>query len=147
MTSSVEGAKKPRAEREVDGHQGVSRRQRAVRGSHLRQGLPDHLREGVRPPRTGRSPTPKQVVGPLVEAKCAGCHSEGNIGPFAFSSHGKVRNKARMIEEVIATQRMPPWHADPHYGKWEEDRSLGRETQTILDGFPRGPRRMAPRIP
>ena len=80
----------------------------------------------------------KQVA-PIIESKCVGCHSEGNIGPFAFSSHGKVKNKARMIEEVIATQRMPPWHADPHYGKWEKDRSLtARETQTILRWIAQG---------
>jgi peroxiredoxin len=82
-------------------------------------------------------------IAPLLQAKCVSCHSPGNIGPFAMSSYGKVKNKARMIEEVVVARRMPPWHADPHYGKFENDRSLTTaETQTLLrwvqQGAPRG---------
>jgi peroxiredoxin len=82
-------------------------------------------------------------VAPVLHAKCVTCHSEGNIGPFAMSSYAKVKNKSRMIEEVVAAKRMPPWHADPHYGKFENDRSLTTvETQTLLrwiqQGAPRG---------
>ena len=84
----------------------------------------------------------KQVA-PILQAKCASCHSEGGIGPFAMSSYGRVKNKSRMIEEVVLARRMPPWHADPHYGTWENDRSLTAvETQTLLrwvqQGAPRG---------
>lgn len=82
-------------------------------------------------------------IAPVLQSKCVSCHSEGGIGPFAMSSYRKVKNKARMIEEVIAAKRMPPWHADPHYGKFENDRSLTTlETQTLLrwiqQGAPRG---------
>ncbi|MCI0747439.1 MAG: redoxin family protein [Verrucomicrobia subdivision 3 bacterium] len=84
----------------------------------------------------------KQVA-PILRDKCVSCHSEGNIGPFAMSSYRKVKNKASMIEEVIVARRMPPWHADPHYGKFENDRSLTTlEVQTLLrwiqQGAPRG---------
>jgi hypothetical protein len=74
----------------------------------------------------------KQVA-PIIASKCAGCHRPGDIAPFAFSNYSKVKNKARMIEEVIATKRMPPWHADPLYGHFENDRSLtAKEAQTII---------------
>jgi hypothetical protein len=44
-----------------------------------------------------------------------------------------AKRKARMIEEVLLTQRMPPWHADPHYGKFANDLELSTaETQTLL---------------
>ena len=83
----------------------------------------------------------KQIA-PLLQNKCVSCHSEGNIGPFAMSSYRKVKNKARMIEEVVAAKRMPPWHADPHYGKFENDRSLtALETQTLLRWVQQGARR------
>ena len=48
-----------------------------------------------------------------------------------------------MIREVIRTKRMPPWHADPHIGQWQDDRSLSvAERQTLVHwieaGAPRG---------
>ena len=48
-----------------------------------------------------------------------------------------------MIEEVVLTQRMPPWHADPHFGKFANASELSAaETQTLLrwikQGAPRG---------
>lgn len=48
-----------------------------------------------------------------------------------------------MIQEVLLDRRMPPWHADPHYGKFANDRSLTTvEAQALLQwirqGCPRG---------
>jgi hypothetical protein len=48
-----------------------------------------------------------------------------------------------MIREVIRTKRMPPWHADPHYGSFVGDRSLTtKDVQTLVHwieaGAPRG---------
>lgn len=84
----------------------------------------------------------KQVA-PILRKNCVGCHSSGNIGPFAMSSYGKVKGWSEMIEEVLMDRRMPPWHADPHYGKFANDRSLtAAESQALLrwikQGCPRG---------
>lgn len=74
----------------------------------------------------------KDVV-PILEAKCVSCHSPGNIGPWAMTSHRKVEGMASMIEEVLLTRRMPPWDADPHVGKFANDASLTvAEAQTLL---------------
>ena len=73
-------------------------------------------------------------VAPLLEKHCVGCHSPGNIGPFALSSYKKVKGWSAMIEEVLLDRRMPPWHADPHYGKFVNDRALTTaETHTLLN--------------
>lgn len=82
-------------------------------------------------------------VAPILQAKCVSCHSPGNIGQWAMSSHRKVQGMAGMIEEVLLTHRMPPWDADPHVGKFANDASLSiAETQTLLrwvhQGAPRG---------
>ena len=38
-----------------------------------------------------------------------------------------------MIREVVAERRMPPWHADPRYGHFGNDRSLSaRDRATLL---------------
>jgi hypothetical protein len=82
-------------------------------------------------------------IAPLLQKKCVGCHSPGNIGPFALSSYKKVKGWSEMIHEVVLARRMPPWHADPHYGTYANDRSLTpTEARTLVrwieEGAPRG---------
>jgi hypothetical protein len=82
-------------------------------------------------------------VAPILQNKCIACHSVGNIGPFAMTSYEKVTGWADMIHEVLLDRRMPPWHADPHYGKFVNDRTLTTAesqtlTQWITAGCPRG---------
>ncbi len=84
----------------------------------------------------------KDVV-PILVDKCVSCHSPGNIGPWSMTSHKKVKGMASMIEEVMLTRRMPPWDADPHFGKFTNDASLSvAQTRTLLrwvvQGAPRG---------
>ena len=82
-------------------------------------------------------------VAPVLQQHCVECHRDGGIGPWDMDGYSAVKNYARMTEEVVLTGRMPPWHADPAYGHWANDRSLTTEqTQTLLrwieDGAPRG---------
>ena len=83
------------------------------------------------------------TIAPLLQANCVECHRAGGIGPWAMSSYAMVRGFAPMIREVIRTRRMPPWHADPHVGVWQNDRALSiPERQTLVHwieaGAPRG---------
>jgi hypothetical protein len=72
-------------------------------------------------------------VVPVLRAHCVGCHREGGIGPWEMSSYSHVKDYSRMIEEVLLTSRMPPWHADPAFGHWANDRSLSaEESQTLV---------------
>jgi peroxiredoxin len=82
-------------------------------------------------------------VAPILQAKCVACHTEGGMGPFAMNSYEVVKGFSPMIREVLRTKRMPPFHADPHYGAWKNDMSLSAEqTKTIVNwveaGAPRG---------
>lgn len=83
------------------------------------------------------------TIAPLLQKSCIGCHSDGNVGPFSMSSYEKVKGWSAMIDEVLLDRRMPPWHADPHFGEFANDRSLtGEESQAMLrwirQGCPRG---------
>jgi hypothetical protein len=73
-----------------------------------------------------------QQVAPILQRKCVSCHSAGNIGPFAMSSYKKVKGWSDTMREMLLTKRMPPWHADPHYGVFREDRSLTTEELKTL---------------
>lgn len=89
------------------------------------------------------APSYSTEVAPLLKRHCAGCHREGGIGPWAMSGHGRVKNYARMIEEVVLTRRMPPFDPNPDYGQFANEHRLSREeTQMLLSwikaGAPRG---------
>ncbi len=82
-------------------------------------------------------------VAPILVKKCAICHQEGGIGPWAMTEYKVVQGWTPMMREVIRTRRMPPWHADPHIGTFQGDRSLSAdEIKTIVHwieaGAPRG---------
>jgi len=82
-------------------------------------------------------------VAPILEAKCVACHQEGGIGPFAMNNYAMVKGFSPMIREVIRTDRMPPYNADPHVGKFSDDRNLSaNEIKTLVHwieaGAPRG---------
>jgi len=72
-------------------------------------------------------------VVPILQEKCVQCHVKGGIAPFAMNSYETVFGWSHMMREVLRTKRMPPWHADPHYGVFEEDLSLSvEELQTLV---------------
>ena len=82
-------------------------------------------------------------VAPILQARCMNCHVPGGIGPWAMTSYEMVRGFAPMMREVLRTNRMPPWHADPHIGEWSNDRGIpASEKKTLVDwiesGTPRG---------
>jgi thiol-disulfide isomerase/thioredoxin len=82
-------------------------------------------------------------IAPIIEQKCVVCHQEGSIGPFALDRYETVKGFAPMIRETIRTDRMPPWDADPHVGKFKDDKSLSSDQiKTMVNwieaGAPRG---------
>jgi hypothetical protein len=91
----------------------------------------------------GASISYSATIAPLLEKHCAYCHVEGGIGPWAMTGYDMIRGFAPMIREVVRTRRMPPWHADPHIGRWQGDRALSAaDTRTLVRwieaGAPRG---------
>jgi hypothetical protein len=85
----------------------------------------------------------EKEIAPLLMDKCVACHREGGIGPWQMTNYDMIRGFAPMIREVVRTQRMPPWHADPHYGVFSNDRGLTpAQAKTLVHwieaGAPRG---------
>lgn len=83
------------------------------------------------------------TIAPILQARCVECHQKGGIGPWAMNSYEMVRGFSPMMREVIRTDRMPPWHADPEIGEFLRDRSLRPdEMKTLVHwieaGAPRG---------
>ncbi|MFN3150054.1 redoxin domain-containing protein [Bremerella sp.] len=85
----------------------------------------------------------------IFQKRCVECHRESQIAPFALTDYDEVVGWAEMIAEVVEDQRMPPWHADPKYGHFSNDRHLTKEEkETILKwveaGAPEGDAKQLP---
>ena len=82
---------------------------------------------------------------PILTAHCQECHRKGEIGPMPLTTYREVRPWAKAIRDAVVSHKMPPWFADPHFGKFSNDRSLTQaEIERIADwsatGAPEGPR-------
>jgi hypothetical protein len=72
-------------------------------------------------------------VAPILQKNCMGCHRPGEIAPMSLVSYKEIRPWAKAIREKVLTREMPPWHADPQYGKWGNDRRLSqKDIDTII---------------
>src|SRR2546430_16454881 len=76
------------------------------------------------------APTYSRAVALILQQHCKECHRPGEIGPFPMLTYEQTRPWAASIKESVLTRKMPPWFADPHYGKFSNDRSL---SQTEID--------------
>jgi peroxiredoxin/mono/diheme cytochrome c family protein len=85
----------------------------------------------------------EKTIAPLLIDNCVTCHRQGGIGPWQMTGYEMIKGFSPMIREVVRTERMPPWHADPHYNVFSNDRSLNKEeiktlVHWIEAGSPRG---------
>ena len=78
------------------------------------------------------TPTYYKDVLPILQARCQGCHRPGEAAPMSFLTYQDTRPWAKAIREAVLSRKMPPWLADPHYGKFANDRSLTRAEMDTL---------------
>ncbi|HTG13897.1 MAG TPA: hypothetical protein VK747_01375, partial [Blastocatellia bacterium] len=57
-------------------------------------------------------------VAPILIKRCVECHRSGEIAPMSLLSYQEVRPWAKSIRQRVVDRSMPPWAADPHYGKF-----------------------------
>jgi len=89
------------------------------------------------------APTFTKDVAPIFYKSCVTCHRPGEVAPMSLLSYQEARPWSRAIKDKVLTREMPPWHADPKYGKFRNDRSLSQaEIDTITAwvdaGAPKG---------
>jgi len=63
---------------------------------------------------------------PVLQKNCQTCHRPGEAAPMSFLSYETTRPWAKAIKTAVLTKKMPPWFADPHYGKFSNDRSMAQ---------------------
>ena len=78
------------------------------------------------------APTFSKDVAPVLYKNCTSCHRPGEIAPMSLLTYAEARPWARSIRDKVASGAMPPWHADPRYGKWLNDRRLSEEEKSVI---------------
>jgi hypothetical protein len=97
----------------------------------------------------GSTVTFNKDVAPILQAHCQSCHRPGEPAPMSLLTYQQVRPWASAIKEAVALKKMPPWFADPHVGKWSNDRSLAKSdietiSRWVESGAPEGDSKDAP---
>jgi hypothetical protein len=70
---------------------------------------------------------------PVLQKNCQNCHRPGEAAPMSFLTYKDARPWAKAMKQAVAARRMPPWFADPHVGKFVNDKSMTEaEIQTIV---------------
>ena len=82
----------------------------------------------------GQEITFHRDVEPVLQKHCQQCHRPGEAVPMALLTYEQVRPWARAIQEAVALNRMPPWFADPEFGKWTNAHEMAQQDRdTILN--------------
>lgn len=73
------------------------------------------------------APTFYKDVLPILQSKCQSCHRSGEAAPMPLVTYAETKPWARRIAVAVDMKMMPPWFADPRYGKFSNDPSLRAE--------------------
>jgi hypothetical protein len=70
-------------------------------------------------------------IGPLVERRCIGCHTQHGFA-FPLTTYEDARPWAVAIKEVTLAGEMPPWGAAPGIGHFANDHRLTRHELELI---------------
>jgi hypothetical protein len=89
------------------------------------------------------APTFNKDIAPILYANCTSCHRPGEIAPMSLMTYKDARPWAKAIASKVADGTMPPWHADPRYGKFVGERRLSDDQKStfakwVAAGAPEG---------
>src|SRR5260221_11627730 len=80
-------------------------------------------------------PTFYKDVLPVLQKNCQNCHRPGEAGPMSFLTYEQTRPWAKAIRAAVISQKMPPWYADPHTGKFSNEKRLPEADRNTLEAW------------
>jgi hypothetical protein len=91
-------------------------------------------------------------VAPILYKNCVECHRPSMFAPMSLVTFEEARPWARAIKQRVAKREMPPWSADPQYGRFKNDARLSQaDIDTIVrwvdTGAAKGSDRDLPPVP
>jgi hypothetical protein len=91
-------------------------------------------------------------IAPILYENCVTCHRPGEAAPFSLISYDDASRRARLIADVTKSRYMPPWHAEPGFGDFLDERRLTdaqieQFAEWVRQGTPRGDPKRMPTLP
>ncbi|WP_339857817.1 hypothetical protein [Pseudohongiella acticola] len=78
-------------------------------------------------------------IAPILQRRCAHCHVEEGLAPWAMNRHLMILGWSPMIREVVMTRRMPPGQIDGYVGDWQQTHELpAQELATLIHWIDQG---------
>src|SRR5713101_1720847 len=78
------------------------------------------------------TPTFTKDIAPILQKSCQSCHRPGEAAPFSLLTYEQARPWAKAIRAAVVQRKMPPWFADPQFGKFSNDASLSQSDINTL---------------
>lgn len=72
---------------------------------------------------------------PVVQTRCIGCHSDGNIAPFSLQRYEDAWPWREAIGAAVAAGTMPPWLPGPDCNSYAHDPTLSDDERAIVQGW------------
>ena len=69
---------------------------------------------------------------PVLQKNCQECHRPGEAAPMSFLTFKETRPFAKAMKQAVLQKKMPPWFADPHVGKFTNDRSMSDADRNVI---------------
>ena len=82
-----------------------------------------------------QSVTFSRHVAPILYKNCTTCHRPGDMAPMSLLTYKDARPWARSIQRRVVSREMPPWHADPQYGSFSNERKLTDADIATIDAW------------
>ena len=103
---------------------------------------PVDLRQSAPAPRVA-AVTFTEHIAPILYDNCVTCHRPGEAAPFALISYEDAAKRAQLLTDVTKSRYMPPWHAEPGFGDFADERRLTDAqidsiAEWVKQGMPRG---------
>lgn len=89
----------------------------------------------IRKPNNNSPVTYSNQIARIMQKHCVECHRSGEIAPFTLTSYEEVVGWGETMVEVIEDRRMPPWHADPKHGNFQNAREMTSEAQDLIKAW------------
>src|SRR5262245_54330746 len=98
------------------------------------------------------TPTFNKDIAPILYKNCATCHRPGEVAPFSLLTYQDAAKRASLIATVTERRYMPPWKAEPGYGKFADERRLTDDQIALIkewasNGSPEGNAADKPQVP
>src|SRR4051812_43509662 len=87
------------------------------------------------PAQTASHPTFAKDVAPILQQNCQSCHRPGEAAPFSLLTYEQARPWAKAIKSAVLQKKMPPWFADPEFGKFSNTPLLSQKDVDTLVGW------------